>query len=245
MKSLKTFLIVAGSLLGSSLVASDRQDESAPPSLKMRKIDNTSHYFDNCDLSEMRFDALPYELIAVMMSFLPRKDQANIRLVSHMMKDILDGYIWPRQSTTIKGERLSSSIDTIRFLPFRSLALKFRRWEAEDIKYLALFTDLSTLDVRDNQIDDMGTEYLAKLTSLTTLNVSRNKVGAAGTESLAKLTGLTMLNIGYNKIGTAGAEALVKLTNLTSLDVRQNKINKAGKRKLKKLARLGMSVNYY
>jgi hypothetical protein len=239
MKVLQTALITTALLLGSSLWASEKQDEFDPHSLKRLKIS-----FESEDIFEERFNTLPPELVALIMSSLLRKDQVNVRLVSRAMKEIIDGYLWPQQSCTMIGKCLSSAVDTIKALPFRSLALKFKRWELEDIQSLALFTNLTTLDVGGNQIGYAGAETLAKLMNLTTLDVSYNQIGVAGVESLAKLANLTILSVGNNQIGDAGAEALAKLINLTNLYVEDNQLSNVGKCELEELSKQGVKVRY-
>jgi Leucine-rich repeat (LRR) protein len=68
---------------------------------------------------------------------------------------------------------------------------------------------------------------LAALTQLTCLNLWNNQIGDAGAASLAALTQLTCLNLEYNHIGAAGAASLAALTQLTSLHLEYNQIDDA------------------
>ena len=66
------------------------------------------------------------------------------------------------------------------------------------------------------------TERLGSLTQLTSLNLRGNQIGAEGAASLTALTQLTSLNLVGNEIGAEGAASLAALTQLTSLNLGGN-----------------------
>ncbi|MBL0942388.1 MAG: F-box protein, partial [Alphaproteobacteria bacterium] len=166
MRALKTILITTSLLLGLSMsvLASDNQEEFGSPSSKKRPRDHPSPSSENndipawildtlifYDISAWRFD-LPDELVAMIVSSLPRKDQVSARRVSRSIKRIIDELVWPQQSGIMKGYCLSVAIDTIKSLPFQSFKLEFDRWVDKDIESLSLLTNLTHLDVESTQL---------------------------------------------------------------------------------------------
>jgi Leucine-rich repeat (LRR) protein len=110
---------------------------------------------------------------------------------------------------------------------------------------LGELTQLTSLDLRYNQIGDAGAASLAALTQLTSLDLGGNQIGAAGAASLAALTQLTCLNLDNNQIGDAGAASLAALKQLTSLDLWGNKIGAAGAASLAALTQLtSLNLSY-
>jgi Leucine-rich repeat (LRR) protein len=103
---------------------------------------------------------------------------------------------------------------------------------------LGELTQLTSLDLRYNQIGDAGAASLAALTQLTSLDLGGNQIGAAGAASLAALTQLTCLNLDNNQIGDAGAASLAALTQLTCLNLDNNQIGDAGAASLAALTQL-------
>ncbi|MBL0941197.1 MAG: hypothetical protein IBJ00_00455 [Alphaproteobacteria bacterium] len=202
MKTLNTILFTISLLLGSSMpvFASDTNDEYTPSSS------------NKVSLVEGSFGAFPSELAVTIISSLQRHDQVSVRSVSRSMKELIDRHVWPKQSCTMKGDSLSSVIDRIKFLPFRSFTLKFKRWGSEDLQSLSLLTCLTTLSVRGNQVGNTGAEALSQLTGLTTLDVAKIQINEVGSEALSKLTGLTYLNVNCNLISHIGRRELEKLS---------------------------------
>jgi hypothetical protein len=82
---------------------------------------------------------------------------------------------------------------------------------------LSILTELSSLNLCHDQIDDEGAASLSNLTQLTSLNLHNNLIGAAGAASLASLPHLTSLNLSENLIGAAGAAGLADLKKLVSV----------------------------
>ena len=111
--------------------------------------------------------------------------------------------------------------------PVRALAVR-----------LAELTQLTSLNLDDNQIGAEGAASLAALSQLTSLVLSGNVIGDKGAASLAALTQLTSLNLGGNQIGAEGAASLAALTQLTSLDLWGNEIGEEGAAVLAALTQL-------
>ncbi|MBL0941339.1 MAG: hypothetical protein IBJ00_01210 [Alphaproteobacteria bacterium] len=171
------------------------------------------HRSESDDIPEWKLGTLPDELIAVIVSSLPRKDQVSVRRVSCKIKEIIDGYAWPKQSCTLRGECLSLGIDAIKSLPFRSLTLRFKRWKSEDIQSLGLLRGPTPLNMDSNQIGDAGAEALSTLTGLIYLYLDENQIGDAGVEALSKMTALKVLALYHNPISDAGIRELKKLSD--------------------------------
>ena len=111
---------------------------------------------------------------------------------------------------------------------------------------LSILTELSSLNLCHDQIDDEGAASLSNLTQLTSLNLHNNLIGAAGAASLASLPHLTSLNLSENLIGAAGAAGLADLKKLTSLNLSKCQIGGAGAASLaglRHLTSLNLSSN--
>ncbi len=103
---------------------------------------------------------------------------------------------------------------------------------------LAELTQLTSLNLRYNDIGAEGAAALAALTQLTSLNLGYNDIGAKGVAALAALTQLTSLDLGGNEIGDSGAAALAALTQLSSLDLWNTQIGAEGAAALAALTQL-------
>ena len=106
------------------------------------------------------------------------------------------------------------------------------------VEGLARLTNLSSLNLMENQIGDAGAEALGRLSGLTSLDLSNSQIGATGAEALARLSALTSLNLSGNHIGDAGAKALARLSSLRWLDLWRNQIGDAGAEALSRLSGL-------
>ena len=84
---------------------------------------------------------------------------------------------------------------------------------------ISKLTNLTILDLRNNQISDIG--VLSKLTNLTKLYLSKTQVSHIS--ALSALTNLTTLGLASTRIYNIGV--LSKLTNLTRLNLSNNKIS--------------------
>jgi hypothetical protein len=84
-------------------LASDPQDEAEPPLFERVRIVSLS-CFESRKIPEEGITLLPPELISMIVSPLPRWEQVSMRCISHGMKDVIDGYVWPSQSARMEGE---------------------------------------------------------------------------------------------------------------------------------------------
>ncbi len=107
---------------------------------------------------------------------------------------------------------------------------------------LYLLTQLTSLNLRGNQIGDDGAKAIASLTGLTSLNLCANQIGDDGAKAIASLTGLTSLDLRGNRIGDDGAKAIASLTGLTSLKLNTNQIGEDG---VNAIARLTVLTSLY
>jgi hypothetical protein len=107
--------------------------------------------------------------------------------------------------------------------------------------------NLSSLDLGNNKLDDLGAIMIAKsstLRNLTTLKLGRNRIGVRGATAIANsstLKNLTYLGLWYNKLGDDGAKAIAKsstLKNLRVLSLEGNKIGDVGAKAIAKSSTL-------
>ncbi|MEG4360589.1 leucine-rich repeat domain-containing protein, partial [Microcoleus sp. C2C6] len=106
------------------------------------------------------------------------------------------------------------------------------------ISFLGSLTNLTTLNLNNNQITDIS--FLGSLTNLTTLNLNNNQI--TDISFLGLLTNLTTLYLNFNQI--TDISALRKLTNLTTLDLNFNQITDiSALRKLTNLTKLDLYDN--
>ena len=117
----------------------------------------------------------------------------------------------PEEFITIKGEQYSTRLTE---LTLRSLELT-----DSDIKELNKMTNLTDLDLYENQISDIS--VLSELTNLTSLALSENTI--SDISALSGLTNLKHLYLGRNQI--SDISALSELTNLKTLHLDGNQIS--------------------
>ena len=131
--------------------------------------------------------------------------------------------------------------DLTRFVEFPKLvhlALESCDVDTEGVEFLSRLSNLTSLNVNDNQIGVQGAESLSRLSNLTSLSVDHNQIGDQGVEFLSRLSNLTSLSVEYNQIGDQGAEFPSRLSNLTSLNVDRNQIGDQGAESLSRLSNL-------
>jgi small GTP-binding protein len=92
-----------------------------------------------------------------------------------------------------------------------------------DFSFLKNLTNLTQLDLKNNQISDIS--FLQNLTNLIQLDLKNNQI--SDISSLKDLKNLTDLNLGNNRISdTSDISSLAGLKNLKRLDLKNNKISK-------------------
>ncbi len=92
-------------------------------------------------------------------------------------------------------------------------------WSTKDLYYLKSLTQLSSLDIRSNQISDIS--FLKDLTRLSSLDLGSNQI--SDISFLKDLTQLSSLYLSSNQI--SDYSYLKDLTQLSSLDLRYNQIS--------------------
>jgi internalin A len=114
------------------------------------------------------------------------------------------------------------------------------------VRSVATLSDLTSLDLRANQLGDEGARELGALAGLTYLDLGGNQLSDEGARALSGLRQLTCLALSTNRIGDNGAAALSALTALTALDLSSNNIGPEGARSiaaLTALTRLDLGAN--
>lgn len=116
--------------------------------------------------------------------------------------------------------------ETLKDLPLTYLSLRHNvvrdseenQTRISDISLLSNFTDLETLDLRDNQIADISP--IKDLTKLTYLDISQNPLSDTELSDLIALVDLTYLNL--RQTDATNLEVLRNLTKLTYLNIHSN-----------------------
>ena len=136
---------------------------------------------------------------------------------------------------TIQGQHFSTSITELDFGWSRSGISYLTN---EDIIPLKYMTNLTTLDLVNNQITDLSP--LANLTSLTSLRLNFNQI--TDISPLVNLTNLQKLNVGSNQI--TDISSVAGLVNLTDFRAHDNRITDiTALSELTKLTGLNLSSN--
>lgn len=88
--------------------------------------------------------------------------------------------------------------------------------------------NLTSLDLADTNLTDLGMAKIAKFKKLTRLSLFYCNISNGGLRHLSKLLELQVLNLDSRDISDDGLAHLQKLTNLKSLDVFSGRITDAG-----------------
>jgi internalin A len=76
------------------------------------------------------------------------------------------------------------------------------------LKKLAIFKDLTLLDLGSTKVTDVGLKEIANFKKLTSLILSSTEITDAGLKELAILPELNSLNLNYTKVTDAGLKEL-------------------------------------
>lgn len=114
---------------------------------------------------------------------------------------------------------------SLRYLRLTHKQLSTSGIEAMGIHHL---TQLETLKLRGNTLDDAFLDHLIKIPHLTNLDLSFNKMSGEGVTLLSQMTTLRHLDLFANKIGDHGVSPLKSLTQLVSLRLDSNGISDEG-----------------
>ena len=85
-------------------------------------------------------------------------------------------------------------------------------------------TSLTTLDLGDNSLEELPAEVFNSLTSLITLDLSDNSLADLPDDLLNRLTSLTSLNLRNNSLTELPVDVFQSLTSLTSLNLNSNSL---------------------
>lgn len=100
------------------------------------------------------------------------------------------------------------------------------------------FSDITVVNLMDQQIPDAGLEHLKRLTKLEFLDLGDSSVSDAGLECLEGLTTLEYLYLAQTQASDAGMEHLKGLSELRELNLSQTKVSNAGLKSLGCLTKL-------
>jgi len=107
-----------------------------------------------------------------------------------------------------------------------------------DLEYLAVLTQLRSLELDGTRVTDAGLERLTGLTRLQELGLDGTLVTGAGLKHIEGLTQLQLLDLGGTRVTDAGLEHLKGLTQLQTLDLSQTEVTVAAWKHVKGLTRL-------
>jgi tRNA A-37 threonylcarbamoyl transferase component Bud32 len=98
----------------------------------------------------------------------------------------------------------------------------------DDLRVLAAFSHLQTLDLGQTSVTDAGLEHLTGLADLTSLTLTGTRVTDAGMRHVAELRRLQSLDLQFTPIGDAGVKHLAGLTRLRTLKLYGPRLTDAG-----------------
>ncbi|XP_006818847.1 uncharacterized protein LOC100370316 [Saccoglossus kowalevskii] len=134
---------------------------------------------------------------------------------------------------------ISSSNMTIRELNLEDNKIK----SLPDEAFLELHQDLSVINLKNNQLEDVGASFNISFPQLNVLDLSYNKLNSTDAFDLSKMPALDKLLMSSNMLTNLG-ELGLSPTNLTYLELANNKITTLGKLQgLHNLKTLGMDYN--
>lgn len=102
----------------------------------------------------------------------------------------------------------------------------------QDLRLLASFPDLESLNLADTPLDDEGLKYVAASRRLKELDLSGTKITDAGLSRLVELKELTMLRLNRTAITDAGLLNLAPLKKLSPPAVFETPVSEAGLQRL-------------
>jgi tRNA A-37 threonylcarbamoyl transferase component Bud32 len=120
--------------------------------------------------------------------------------------------------------------------PVVSVSLAHTKAADADLRALAAFPQLRTLELQGTKVTDAGMKYVGELKDLQSLDLLFAPVGDAGIKRLAGLTRLQMLTLSGRKVTDAGMRDLEKLRNLHHLALHDTAITDEGMKSLAGLA---------
>lgn len=98
--------------------------------------------------------------------------------------------------------------------------------------------NLTSLDLADTNLTDLGMSKIAKFQKLTRLSLFYCNISNGGLRHIAKLTELQVLNLDSREISDDGLSHLRKLTKLKSLDIFSGRITDSGCAHISKITSL-------
>ena len=140
-----------------------------------------------------------------------------------------------REALSLKDE---APITEAHRTEVKTLDLTFEPLENDDVAYLASMTALTSLNLGATRISDDGLQHLKALTSLTSLNLGDTQISDDGLQHLKALTSLTSLYLWNTQISDDGLQHLKTFTSLTSLNLGDTQISDDGLQHLKALTSL-------
>ncbi len=158
---------------------------------------------------------------------------------TNQLADVLKDMVWLNE-LSIWGDWRLKNLNSIAFLKnlTQLTKLDLRNNQISDIEPIKNLKQISTLDLSGNQISDI--ESLRHLSNLLTLDLRNNQI--SDIESLRHLSNLLTLDLRNNQI--SNIEPIKELTNITSFHISNNQIaNIEPIRKLTKITTLDLNSN--
>jgi len=101
-------------------------------------------------------------------------------------------------------------------------------WSIAHLADNCVVPNLTSLDLADTELTDLGMVHLAKFKNLKRLSLFYCNISNGGLRHLAKLTSLEVLNLDSREIGDEGLWHLRNLNKLKSLDIFSGRITDSG-----------------
>lgn len=122
--------------------------------------------------------------------------------------------------------------------PLSSLVLKNNQIEKADAEWLPENSSLTWLDLSGNRLTNIPAALLQRLPHLENLDLSNNRLDEISAKSLDPLTKLERLNLQDNKLITLDASVFQSTDKVTYLFLSRNKLNKLPQNVFQELTRL-------
>jgi len=211
----------------------DRDDEEELKNNNEIKEISNKRLRKNLNEEDEQQPELPPELEERILSFLGKRDLLISSKVCSRWRDITY-VVGKRKIIELDKSNIPLTQENCKYItqlkfPFSSLILQSCGLSAIQVAVLMTGTfTLTSLDLSNNNIDNLGTAALGNPTSLTSLNLSNNNISEMGARILLvrNLSALVSLDLSDNNIN-GSVEGLRNFTSLTELNLSYNEVDGA------------------